>query len=319
MRATVILAVLLTIGISVGVAHAQPAPRDAIALLPFDGRKPDGKTPDTRLEIYGQPIAVEIARALGAADIEVVLVGAQNKVPDRVKLILGGTITGKGSSIVVTLSVRRNPTTLVFPDGKPSEDIEVIAPNLTAIDPAAKELSEKAVPAVRDKLAALRGAPTTPKPDNGITPVAPRKLPAIVVAIAADPGNAIQAEPLRAALGEQVPAWARRNRHEARPVDASTLAAKLAPKTVTSNGVERGMAFEVLAYSVDVADRIPLARARVRVRIADTSSVIFDRVVTTDTVVGERDMPPAKLVARVASEVLAIVRPHVRRTVATWP
>jgi len=47
--------------------------------------------------------------------------------------------------------------------------------------------------------------------------------------------------------------------------------------------------------------------------------VVFDRVVVTDTIVGERRMPPAELAIRVAEEVLAILRPHVRRAVSPWP
>ena len=39
-----------------------------IAMLPLDGEK--------RLELFGQPVAAEIARALKAAGIDVVVVGA---------------------------------------------------------------------------------------------------------------------------------------------------------------------------------------------------------------------------------------------------
>ena len=38
------------------VAHGQPTPGEAVALLPLDA--------DRSLEIYGQPVASEIARAL---------------------------------------------------------------------------------------------------------------------------------------------------------------------------------------------------------------------------------------------------------------
>src|SRR5438477_9826304 len=105
--ASITVTALITALIPASGAAAEPAPRDAVALLPLDGRRPDGK-PDPRLEIYGQPIAVEIARSLGAADIEVVLVGASNPVPERVKLIVDGTITGQGDGVVIALRVRRN-------------------------------------------------------------------------------------------------------------------------------------------------------------------------------------------------------------------
>jgi hypothetical protein len=75
----------------------------------------------------------------------------------------------------------------------------------------------------------------------------------------------------------------------------------------------------VVAYAPAEARGIPVATARVRVRIADAERVVFERVVVTDTVVGERGMAPAALAARVAAEVLAILRPHARRAVAAWP
>jgi hypothetical protein len=56
----------------------------------------------------------------------------------------------------------------------------------------------------------------------------------------------------------------------------------------------------------------------VRVQISDARKVVFDRVVATDTVLGERGMAPPELAARVAREVLAIVRPHLRRSVPAW-
>jgi hypothetical protein len=61
-----------------------------------------------------------------------------------------------------------------------------------------------------------------------------------------------------------------------------------------------------------------MARARVRVWIADASAVVFDRVVVTDTVVGDKGLAPPELAARVAREVLAILRPHLRRQVPSW-
>jgi len=63
---------------------------------------------------------------------------------------------------------------------------------------------------------------------------------------------------------------------------------------------------------------VALARARVRVRIAGPSAVLFDRVVATDSVVGDRGLPEAELAARVAREILAIVEPHLARSVPSW-
>jgi energy-converting hydrogenase Eha subunit H len=61
-----------------------------------------------------------------------------------------------------------------------------------------------------------------------------------------------------------------------------------------------------------------MARARIRVQLTDARSVVFDRIVVTDTVVGENGIAPAELAARVAREVLVILRPHLRRSVPLW-
>jgi hypothetical protein len=75
--------------------------------------------------------------------------------------------------------------------------------------------------------------------------------------------------------------------------------------------------FEVLGYDVELGP-VPLARARVRVRIASAGTIQFDRVIVTDTIVGDRGMTSQALGGRVASELLAILRPHIRRAVPAW-
>jgi hypothetical protein len=116
-----------------------------------------------------------------------------------------------------------------------------------------------------------------------------------------------------------VEGWTRAARREPKLVEASTLAKQLAASTVAAANAERAIAFEVLDYAVSLQGDVPLARARVRVRIADASAVVFDRVVTTDTVVGARRMRGEAVAALVAQEVLAILRPHMRRVVERWP
>jgi len=78
--------------------------------------------------------------------------------------------------------------------------------------------------------------------------------------------------------------------------------------------------FAVIAYSVKVDNKVPMARARVQVKIGDSECGAkgrpickFDRVMRTDTVVGDTDAPAEQLAARTAREVLAILRPHLRR------
>src|SRR5512138_3792161 len=100
MRRLLVLVCLLLFG---GRAYAE-----TIAMLPLDGEQ--------RLEIYGQPVAAEIARALRAAGIDVVVVGAKMAVPDHAQLIVDGTIkqAGKGKDITLSIRIRdpRDGTTL---------------------------------------------------------------------------------------------------------------------------------------------------------------------------------------------------------------
>jgi hypothetical protein len=282
----------------------EPA-RGAVALLPLDA--------GGRLEIYGQAVATEIARALTAGGVEVVVVGASMDVPAAARLIVDGTLAvDKG---LVSLSMRvRNPV-----DGTVLETLAATAPSLGQIDKAAAELAARVVPVVRDRLAALAERPgERPGGDRVVRPApvgagaGPRSL---LVAIGG-------AEPLRAALAGAAERWARAASRAPRAVEPRSLDGALAPQAVATANAERAVAFEIVGYSVSAspgARDVPLARARVRVRISDASAVVFDRVVATDTIVGERQMPPAELAARVADEVLAILRPHVRRAVSPWP
>jgi hypothetical protein len=290
-----------------GAARAQAprpeAPRGAVALLPLDA--------GPRLEIYGQAVATEIARALTAGGVEVVVVGANMDVPAGARLIVDGTLANEKG--VVSLSMRvRNPI-----DSTVLETLSATAFGLAQIDKAAADLSARVLPVVRARLAALADRPAGDGP-RGLPPPNGAQTRPLLVGITA--GS--RAEPLRAALAEAAPRWTLAARREARLVDARTLAGKLAPRAVATTNAERAVELLVLDYSVRSlasARDVPLARARVRVRISDASAVLFDRVVATDTIVGERSMAPAELAARAAAEVLAILRPHVRRAVPRWP
>lgn len=289
-----------------GAEKAKPRPepaRGAVALLPLDA--------GGRLEIYGQAVATEIARALTAGGVEVVVVGASMDVPAAARLIVDGTLAADKGTVALSMRVR-NPI-----DGTVLETLAATAPSLAQIDKAAAELAARVVPVVRDQLAALAERPGG---DRGVraapASAGPRPL---LVAIGG-------AEPLRGALAGAAERWARAARREPRAVEPRALDGALAPKAVAAANAERAVLFEVVGYSVSAspgklpgARDVPLARARVRVRIFDASAVVFDRVVTTDSIVGERRMPPDELAARVADEVLAILRPHVRRAVSRWP
>src|SRR5690348_14307360 len=81
-------------------ALVSPALADdnAVALLPLDA--------DAKLELYSQSVASEVARALVAGGVDVVVVGPKMEVPQRARMFVDGTITGKGDSITLTLRIR---------------------------------------------------------------------------------------------------------------------------------------------------------------------------------------------------------------------
>jgi hypothetical protein len=122
---------------------------------------------------------------------------------------------------------------------------------------------------------------------------------------------------LLAALDTAVAEWVGGHKREVKKVDPGKLDPRIAAKSVAAEGSDLAFGFWILGYEAD-AGPLPMSRARVRVQITDASAVVFDRVIATDTVVGDRGLSVADLAARVAREVLAILRPHVRRSVASW-
>jgi hypothetical protein len=298
-------------------AHAEPATSgDAVALLPLDT--------DRSLAIYGQPVANELARALVGDNVAVVVVGPKMAVPDRARLIIDGTIVlGKASAVTISIRIRNTLDGLVL------ETLSATAPGLAKIDGAAAELAGRVVPSVRDKLLALhRQVPVPPAPDDHghghvvqtATPAAPPAAPAafrpLLVALA-DTTRAPSGALLLGALDAAVAEWTHAHHRQIGKLDPGKLDPKLAPKVVADGAADRAIGFWILDYEPE-AGALPMARARVRVRIADASAILFDRVVVTDTVLGEKGLPPPELAARVAREVLAILRPHMRRHVALW-
>lgn len=291
--------VWLVVGLIVGLAApgraaAQPA-GDAVALLPLDA--------DRSLEIYGQPVASEIARALVAGGVQVVVVGPRMAVPERARLIIDGTIaSGKGSAVTISLRIRNTI------DGVTLDNLAATAPGLARIDSAASELSARVLPIVRDRLATLRRAT-----EGARIEARPATAPVRPISVAIADGRGGDAGPLPAALDAAVASWAQAHHRTAQKIDPG----KLAPGTG-----EFAIGFTILAYRVDdlpAAPRVQAARARIRVQIIGPRGVVLDRVVATDSVIGEPGLGQPELAARVSREVLAILRPHMRRGLPSWP
>ena len=254
---------------------------DTIAMLPLDG--------DKRLEIYGQPVAAEIARALKAAGVDVVVVGARMDVPDSAQLIVDGTIKSAKNKRI-ELSIRlRDPR-----DGTVLDTLPAPATKLDNLDKAAADLSARVVPSVKSHLETLAKAAATPAVVDTVKPPEPqppkpRPVHVPTLATSTISASAPELVMLRTALDRETALWAATQRYDAK------------------------LALEVLTYAPKTG-KVPTARARVRVRIDDGNGIKFDRIVRTDTIVGDRDASLDQLAARTAREVLAIVQPHLRRT-----
>jgi len=269
MRRLLVLLVPLGFMLFGTLAHAE-----TIAMLPLDGEK--------RLEIYGQPVAAEIARALKAAGLDVVVVGAKMDVPDRAQLIVDGTIKATKTK-QIELSIRvRDPRDGTVLDTLPSPPTK-----LAELDKAAADLAARVVPSVKAQLEKhVPNVPTEPAKPLPPKPVAPPQ-PTLATAVTVYSKSPPLAS-LRDALDREAALWA------------------------TTLPYEGKLWLEVLAYKPSTG-KVPMARARVRA-ILEGGTTKFIRVVRTDTVVGDPRLSTDDLAARTAREVLAILRPHVRRT-----
>jgi len=279
------------------------APSDPVALLPLDA--------DRGLEIYGQPVASEIARALAAGHVRVVVVGPRMAVPDGARMIIDGTIAqGKARSVTISLRIRNRHTGVLLRKAA----LTATAPSLAKIDGAAADLSAQLLPLVRELLAAL---PPAPEDHGPVVPLSSAPAPDRPVLVAIDAGRATDPGPLGGALAAAAADWARAHHRVARDADP----AGLAPARLTAAGADLAIEFSILGWTAESPSdpRQPaMARARVRVQILSPRQVVFDRVIATDTVLGDPGHDRSELAARVAREVLAILGPHMGRSVPSW-
>lgn len=266
---------------------------DTVALLPLDA--------DQKLEIYSQSVASEVARTLASGGVDVAIVGPTQSVPQRARLIVDGTITGKPDAVTLTLRVR---------DARAGTVLTTVPVSAATVTKATEDLAAKVLPAVKTQLAALHTVATqAPPPAEHEHPTTqPPAAPVPVLAEVLGKG------PLATALTAELPAWAHR------PIDPlpDVLIGWVVPTMPATHGRDLAIAFDILGYSVESGE-VPLAHARVRVRVVDKSRVVFDRVIRTDTVVGDRKQPADALAVRTAREVLAILEPHLKRGVPGWP
>jgi hypothetical protein len=311
----ILVAIVLAVALSAsGRAFADPtavqAPVEqarAVALLPLDA--------DAKLELFGQPVASEVSRALIQGGLEVVVVGPRMAVPAKARVVVDGTIKpGKGATIVLTVRVRDVRT------GEVLDKIPVEAASMTTMDRAAEELSAKVLPSVKTNLAALIAKdqeqlqPKHVDEPKRVEPPAARAT--VLAAIYSGPDATAQTQALRTALEAGLAPWAAHRHHATRVLDIHQLGD--GPKKVVAERADLAVELEVLSIDLEFTTPVPMATARVRFRIIDPQAVVFDRVIVTDTIVGEKGLDAEKLTERVAREVLSIADPHLKRRIPTW-
>jgi hypothetical protein len=183
---------------------------------------------------------------------------------------------------------------------------------------------------VKTHLAALAKAaqPTNPtqpiKPDPPVNvakqppPVATN--PPVIVAVGSPQGATRQGTRqglLATGLLQELPGWSAFHKREAHVVEPAQMSRKTAAQSVLAANASVGVAFEVLAFSV-TPGTVPMARARVRVRVVNAGAIVFERVVRTDTIVGDKGISEQDLAGRAAREVLAITNAQLRKVVGGW-
>ncbi len=282
---------LVILALLVGLTAPVLADDDAIALLPLDA--------DQKLEIYSQSVASEVAKTLAGGGVDVAIVGPKEAVPQRARLIVDGTITGKPDAVTLTLRIR---------DARAGTVLATLPVSAATVTKATEDLSAKVLPAVKTQLAALHTTSTAPPaPDHHHATTQAPAAPTPVLA------EVLGGGPLASALTAELPGWAHR------PIDPlpNVLIDMVVPTMPATHARDLAMALDILAFTVESGE-VPLAHARVRVRVVDKSQVVFDRVIRTDTIVGDRKQASDALAVRTAREVLAILEPHLRRKVAGW-
>jgi hypothetical protein len=296
---------ILAMAAAVRAEPAVPeAPADGVLVLPLEAER--------SLELYGQPVASELARALVAGDVAAV---SHPRTPqDRSRLVVDGTVApARAGAVTISLRVRQPPSGAVV------ETLTATASSLETIDAAVAELSARLLRVVRDRLASglpaarslQEGSRAQPSSGGGSAPASPSSSSGLLVAVA-DGRRGSRTGAMPGALEAAIADWARAQHHQVQKLDPAKLEPKLVAKTVEASGARLALGFWLLDYAAE-GGAVPMARARVRVRLSDARGVAFDRVVATDTVVGDRGLPAEQLAARVAREVLAILRPHLRR------
>lgn len=327
------LRVILAVALCCAGATGAAADGSRLALLPLDA---PGK-----LAIYGQPVAAEIARALVAGGLEVVVVGAQMAVPREAELVIEGSILSVRKRVKVELRLRTRDSREPLATASSSEMA------LESVDRAAGEVAQKMLTLAQAELAQRKAArpsePPVPAPrspvaqpgeassgSSGSSELAPAYVAVTTRALAPE---------LRPVLLERMAAAAAQltaGRWSARVVELPEVSPSSVVAMIAATPGALGIGVDV--REVQVSSPGPLVgTARARVVVAWGGKVVLDRELATDTVVGGRkgarsvaaaaasasapsfSAAPGtmeQLLDLLAREVVSILRPRYLRAVA---
>lgn len=313
----VILVALLCCAGAVSMSSVARAEGGKLALLPLD-------TPD-KLAIYGQPVAAEVARALQADGLDVVVVGAQMAVPRDTTLMVEGSLLVHRKKVVVELRLRP------MDSRKPIVTVTSSEATLATLEGAAGEVSRMLLPRLREELAkrtaGLPAGPTVtvaPPPKEGgpidlsTGHVAETALPTAMIAVT----TAGVPPAARSYFGERLMAAASAltaARWKPRPTEISQINGPMLLAMAATEPGSLGVAFDVRELGAVEERGVHFGAVRARVLIALGGKIVFDREITTDTVVGARKGDLGALLDLLARELTAILRPKYRRVTGEAP
>lgn len=284
---------------------ATPAARaddGAIAVLPLTSS-------EKRLAMYGVPVARVLAGQLRQAGNAVETVTGSGSLPRRVAWVIDGRIVVASRGRVVLEARLRDPGR-----GKAFGQVASKPGRLTEIDELARQVAADMAPLLaraRASAAARTPSPTPPPEGGSASPAiaTPAIRPAIVITRDKEP---IVTDALTALV----------ERLGYRPVVADLKGIAAPDKVKGALGSESGARFALLAEvkSVDyqwAGKDVLTARGSMRLVLTDgAGKPLYNAVLDTDTLVGNRGDRHAALLGFVARQVMQMAAPRLKKVLA---
>ena len=295
-----LFALFLLLGMLIGAPAARAD--EAIAVLPLTSS-------EKRLAMYGVPVARVLAGHLRQAGNTVETVTGSGSPPRRVAWVIDGRIVAASRGRVVLEARLRDPGR-----GKAFGQVASKPGRLTEIDELARQVAADLAPLLaRARASAAARTPTGSDPPAASAPspaiATPALRPAIVITRDKEP---IVTDAL-AALVERL---------GYRPVVSDLTGIAAPDKVKGALGSESGARFALLAQvkSVDyewAGKGVLTARGSMRLVLVDgAGKPLYNAVLDTDTLVGNRGDRHAALLGFVARQVMQMATPRLKKVLA---